>query len=61
MSKQLSNELLVVINDDILKGISQRMIAVKRGVSKTTVSNVEFKIDKTSQLYVNIDQEGLKS
>ncbi|ORD95651.1 hypothetical protein HERIO_2329 [Hepatospora eriocheir] len=61
MSKQLSHELLVVINDDLLKGISQRMIAVKRDVSKTTVSNVRFKIDKTSQLHVNIDQEGLKS
>ncbi|ORD96480.1 hypothetical protein HERIO_1595 [Hepatospora eriocheir] len=46
MSKQLSYELLVLIKDDLLKGISQRMIAIKRGVSKTAVSNVKFKIDK---------------
>ncbi|ORE00122.1 TC1A [Hepatospora eriocheir] len=46
MSKQLSYELLVLIKDDLLKGISQRMIAIKRDVSKTAVSNVKFKIDK---------------
>ncbi|ORD98218.1 hypothetical protein A0H76_95 [Hepatospora eriocheir] len=46
MSKQLSYELLVLINDNFLKGISQRMIAIKGGVSKTAVSNVKFKIDE---------------
>ncbi|ORD92822.1 hypothetical protein HERIO_2663 [Hepatospora eriocheir] len=46
MSKQFSYELLVLIKDDYLKGNSQRMIVVKRGVSKTAVSNIKLKIDK---------------
>ncbi|ORD95369.1 TCB2 [Hepatospora eriocheir] len=45
MSKQLPYELLVLIKDDLSKGISQRIIAIKRNVSKTAVSNVKFKID----------------
>ncbi|ORD96114.1 hypothetical protein HERIO_1927 [Hepatospora eriocheir] len=45
MSKQLPYELLVLIKDDLSKRISQRIIAIKRNVSKTAVSNVKFKID----------------